>query len=91
MNNTALLLLDLQNDFIHVEGAYGRAGQSEAAIAALPAKLKPLADLMRSRGGVIVATLFTLVAGRGGEPIIQRENGEWDWIQDGRDRPKREP
>jgi ureidoacrylate peracid hydrolase len=70
MNNTALLLLDLQNDFIHAEGAYGRAGQGDAAIAALPAKLKPLAELMRSRGGVIIATLFTLVPGRGGEPVI---------------------
>jgi ureidoacrylate peracid hydrolase len=70
MNNTALLLLDLQNDFIHAEGAYGRAGQGDAAIAALPAKLKPLAELIRSRGGVIIATLFTLVPGRGGEPII---------------------
>jgi len=70
MNNSALLLLDLQNDFIHAEGAYGRAGQGDAAIAALPAKLKPLAELMRSRGGVIIATLFTLVPGRGGEPVI---------------------
>jgi ureidoacrylate peracid hydrolase len=70
MINTALLLVDLQNDFIDAEGAYGRAGQANAAIAALPAKLKPFADLMRSRGGVIIATLFTLVPGRGGEPII---------------------
>lgn len=70
MNNTALLLVDLQNDFIHANGAYGRAGQGNAAIAALPAKLKPLADLVRTRGGVIIATLFTLVPGRGGVPII---------------------
>jgi ureidoacrylate peracid hydrolase len=70
MKNTALLLVDLQNDFLHAKGAYGRAGQGNAAIAALPAKLKPLADLMRSRGGVVIATLFTLVPGRGGEPII---------------------
>ena len=33
---TALLTIDLQNDFLHPEGAYGRAGQSAAAIAALP-------------------------------------------------------
>jgi nicotinamidase-related amidase len=70
MKNTALLLLDLQNDFLHEKGAYGRAGQGSPAIAALPAKLKPLADLVRSRGGVVIATLFTLVPGRGGEPII---------------------
>jgi nicotinamidase-related amidase len=70
MKNTALLLLDLQNDFLHEKGAYGRAGQGSPAIAALPAKLKPLADLVRSRGGLVIATLFTLVPGRGGEPII---------------------
>jgi ureidoacrylate peracid hydrolase len=70
MNNTALLLVDLQNDFLDANGAYGRAGQGSSAIAALPAKLKPLADLVRSRGGVVIATLFTLVPGRGGEPII---------------------
>jgi nicotinamidase-related amidase len=70
MNNTALLIVDLQNDFLHEKGAYGRAGQASAAIAALPAKLKPLADLVRSRGGVVIATLFTLVPSRGGEPII---------------------
>jgi len=70
MKNTALLLVDLQNDFIHADGAYGRARQGRAAIAVLPSKLKPLAELVRSRGGIVVATLFTLVPGRGGEPII---------------------
>jgi ureidoacrylate peracid hydrolase len=70
MNNMALLLVDLQNDFIHANGAYGRAGQGNDAIAALPARLKPLVELMRGRGGIVIATLFTLVPGRGGEPII---------------------
>lgn len=66
----ALLLVDLQNDFLHPDGAYGRAGQKSAAIAALPAKLKPLADAVRKTGGFIVTTHFTLVPGKGGEPII---------------------
>jgi nicotinamidase-related amidase len=70
MNETALLLGDLQNDFIHPKGAYGRAGQKAAEIAAVPARVKPLADAMRKRGGLIVATMFTLVPGRGGEPMI---------------------
>jgi ureidoacrylate peracid hydrolase len=67
---TALLLLDLQNDFLHPEGAYARAGQKSAAIAALPPRLKPLADAVRRRGGLVVSTLFTLVPSRGGEPIV---------------------
>ena len=69
-SRTALLIVDLQNDFLHPDGAYGRAGQSAPEIAALPGRLKPLADLVRARGGWIVTTHFTLVPGKGGEPII---------------------
>jgi nicotinamidase-related amidase len=67
---SALILGDLQNDFLHRDGAYGRAGQGAPAIAALPDKLAPLVAAARGRGMLIVATLFTLVPGRGGEPII---------------------
>jgi ureidoacrylate peracid hydrolase len=70
MRNTALLLVDLQNDFLHPKGAYGRAGLSNLDIGALPARLKPLADRFRAQGGMVIATLFTLVPGRGQEPII---------------------
>jgi nicotinamidase-related amidase len=69
---SALILGDLQNDFLHRHGAYGRAGQSCPAIAALPDKLAPLVGAARERGVLVVATLFTLVPGRGGEPIISR-------------------
>jgi nicotinamidase-related amidase len=68
--STALLLADLQNDFLHADGAYARGGQTNADIAALPARLKPLAEAFRAKGGLVVATLFTLVPGRGGEPIV---------------------
>ncbi len=68
--SSALVLLDLQNDFLHSNGAYGRAGQSSPDIAALPAKLKPLAELFRRNDAPVGATLFTLVPGRGGEPMI---------------------
>ena len=69
-STTALILGDLQNDFLHPDGAYGRAGQSSPAIAALPENLAPLVRAARGRGVLIVSTLFTLVPGRGGEPII---------------------
>jgi ureidoacrylate peracid hydrolase len=68
--SSALILGDLQNDFLHRDGAYGRAGVSHPAIAALPDKLAPLVRAARERGMLVVATLFTLVPGRGGEPII---------------------
>ncbi len=69
-SNTALLLLDLQNDFIHRDGAYARGGQSAPEIAALPARIRPLLDALRAKGGLVIATQFTLVPGRGGEPMI---------------------
>jgi nicotinamidase-related amidase len=67
---TALILGDLQNDFIHPNGAYGKASQSTADIAAVPPRLARLVKLARERGILTVATLFTLVPGRDGEPII---------------------
>ena len=67
---TALILGDLQNDFLHPEGAYGRAGQTSTDIAALPDRLAPLVRAARDNNILVVATLFTLVPGRGGEPII---------------------
>lgn len=67
---TALLLIDMQNDFLHPNGAYARGGQVSAAIAALPERLQPVADAVRKAGGWIVSTHFTLVPGKGGEPMI---------------------
>lgn len=67
---TGLLIVDLQNDFLDPKGAYGRAGQSASAIAALPQKLAPLARALQAKGGWVVSTQFTLVPAKGGEPII---------------------
>lgn len=70
MQDTALLLCDLQNDFIHPDGAYGRAGQSAPEIAAIPPRLAPLVKAVRGRGGWIASTHFTLFTGKNGEPFI---------------------
>lgn len=67
---TALVLVDLQNDFLHPEGAYGQAGVSHPDIAALPERLAPVAEAVRTWGGATLATLFTLVPGRDGAPMI---------------------
>ena len=67
---TAVLIVDLQNDFLHPEGAYGRAGQTSPEIAALPERLLPLLNAVRDAGGWVVSTQFTLVPGKGGEPFI---------------------
>lgn len=67
---TALLTIDLQNDFLHPDGAYGRAGQGSDLIAALPARIKPLSDALRAKGGTYISAQFTLVPGPEGEPLI---------------------
>lgn len=70
LSKTALLTIDLQNDFIHPEGAYGRAGQGAAAIAALPDRVAPLVAALRARGGSYFSAQFTLVPGPDGAPLI---------------------
>lgn len=67
---TALLTIDLQNDFLHPEGAYGRAGQGAASIAALPARVAPLVAALRAKGGRYFSAQFTLVPDRDGTPLI---------------------
>ena len=67
---TGLLIVDLQNDFLHRDGAYARGGQVSAEIAALPARVLPLAKALRGVGGWVISAQFTLVPGRGGEPFI---------------------
>lgn len=67
---TALLTIDLQNDFLHPDGAYGRAGQSAEAITALPERIVPLRDALRAAGGVYISAQFTLVPRPDGEPLI---------------------
>ncbi|MEC7516161.1 MAG: cysteine hydrolase [Pseudomonadota bacterium] len=67
---TAFVIVDMQNDFVHPDGAYGRTGKTAAAIAALPARHRKLSRAMRAAGGWIVSTHFTLVPGRDGEPFM---------------------
>jgi nicotinamidase-related amidase len=65
-----LVVVDLQNDFLHPKGAYARGGATSPAIAALPARVKPVADAVRAAGGWVISTHFTLVPGKQGEPFI---------------------
>lgn len=67
---TVLVLADLQNDFIHPKGAYARGGATSDAIAALPARLAPLATAFREARAPILSTHFTLVSSVDGEPFV---------------------
>lgn len=65
-----MLTIDLQNDFLHPEGAYGRAGQTAASIAALPDRILPLRNALRAKGGPFISAQFTLVPRPNGDPLI---------------------
>jgi len=68
--STAVLIVDLQNDFLHPDGAYGRSGTGSPDIAALPGRLRPLLETVRQAGGWVVSTQFSLIPGRNGVPFI---------------------
>lgn len=67
---TGLIIVDLTNDFMDPNGAYGRAKAGSPEISALPARIKPLVEVMRQKGAYIISAQFTLVPAKGGEPII---------------------
>lgn len=70
LQHSGLLIVDLQNDFLHPDGAYGRAGKSAAEIARLPEAVLPVAQALRKAGGWVVSTQFTLVPGKDNVPFI---------------------
>jgi ureidoacrylate peracid hydrolase len=70
LRRTAVVTIDLTNDFLHPEGAYGRAGQGTAEMAALPTRVRPVIDAVRAGGGIFVSVQFTLVPRPGGGHII---------------------
>ncbi|WP_341701891.1 cysteine hydrolase [Ferrovibrio sp.] len=70
MRRTALLTVDLQNDFLHADGAYARGKAVLPGATGLVANVRMAAEAVRAAGGWFVSTQFTLVPGRGGEPLI---------------------
>jgi ureidoacrylate peracid hydrolase len=67
---TALLLVDLQNDFLAPDGAYARGGAASEAARALPARVAPLAAALKAAGGLVMASRFTLWPDAHGEPMV---------------------
>ncbi len=66
----ALVLIDLQNDFLSPNGAYARGNCINPQAQALPAHVLPLAQAVRGAGGMVVASQFTLWPNAKGEPMI---------------------
>lgn len=69
-SHCAVLLLDLQNDFLHTRGAYGRAGQTADSLSEVPARMAPLVKTAHLAGLPVLSSHFTLVPGPEGVPLI---------------------
>lgn len=67
---TALVIVDLQNDFLAPDGAYARGGAISEAARALPQRIAPLARAVKAAGGLVAASQFTLWPDARGEPMI---------------------
>jgi nicotinamidase-related amidase len=69
-SGVALIIIDLQNDFLSRKGAYARGGAVSEPARQLPARLIPLAQAVKAQGGMVAASLFTLWPSAAGEPMI---------------------
>ncbi len=58
---------DLQNDFASWRVASGRGGAKAVHVSAIVPRARIAADAVRSAGGVVIGTIFTLVPGRDGK------------------------
>ena len=67
---TALVIIDLQNDFLAPGGAYYRGGAVSPQARALPARVAPVARALKGQGGFVAASQFTLWPDAHGEPMI---------------------
>ena len=68
--HTALVIIDLQNDFLALDGAYARGGAVSAAAQALPPRVAAVAQVLKAAGGMVVGNQFTLWPDAQGEPMV---------------------
>ena len=67
---SALLLLDLQNDFFHADGAMRRSGLEFSAARSLVESLIRLSDDCREAGMLLVGSAFTIIADTQNDALI---------------------
>ena len=67
---TALIIVDLQNDFLSPQGAYARGKTVSADALLLPARVAPVAQTLKAQGGYVAASQFTLWPDAKGEPMV---------------------
>ena len=68
--NTALVIIDLQNDFLDAKGAYARGGDTNPPALLLPDRVAAVARALKAAGGLVVASQFTLWPDASGEPMV---------------------
>jgi nicotinamidase-related amidase len=68
--NTALVIIDLQNDFLDAKGAYARGGDTNPPALPLPERVAAVARALKAAGGLVVASQFTLWPDASGEPMV---------------------
>ena len=66
----ALVIVDLQNDFLSPQGAYARGKTVSADALALPQRVAPVAQAIKKSQGLVTASLFTLWPDVNGDPMI---------------------
>jgi ureidoacrylate peracid hydrolase len=69
-SSTALIIVDLQNDFLSPQGAYARGNTVSAPALQLPARIAPAAKALKTKGGYVAASQFTLWPDAQGEPMV---------------------
>ncbi len=65
-----MVIVDLQNDFLAPDGAYARGQTLSVEAVQLPARMAPVARAIKTRGGLVTSSLFTLWPDAQGEPMI---------------------
>ncbi len=69
-DKTALIIVDLQNDFLDPEGAYARGGASNPAALELVPRVVEVARAVKAGGGMVISSQFTLWPNAKAEPMI---------------------
>lgn len=67
---TALVIIDLQNDFLDAKGAYARGGDTNPPALLLPERIAAVARALKAAGGLVVTSQFTLWPDASGAPMI---------------------
>ena len=68
--HVAVIMVDLQNDFLHPSGAYARGNTVSAQALLLPERIAPVAQALKAQGGMVTASQFTLWPDAKGQPMV---------------------